>query len=254
MKNLLLSLMMIIAVFPAFSQNTEELSGENNSILENIMDNMVYVEGGTFTMGSKGINAYKDEKPAHQITVSSFYINKYEVTQKQWVALMGSNPSYFKGDDLPVDQVSWDDAQEFISKLNQLTGKKYRLPTEAEWEFAAIGGNKSKGYKYAGSNDLDCVAWYGRNSELQPHPTGQKQANELGLHDMNGNVWEWCSDWYGRYTFTPRTNPSGPSFGFCRVLRGGSCDSVDSSCRFRMANAPGDRHCYWGFRLALAEF
>jgi len=152
---------------------------------------MVFVEGGTFMMGATSeqeSDAFDWEKPAHRVTLSDFYIGKYEVTQAQWKAVMGSNPSYFKGDNLPVERVSWGDCQEFIRKLNERTGLTFRLPTEAEWDYAARGGNRSRGYKYSGSDDPDEVAWYWDNSGIKTHPVGQKRANELGLYDMSGNV------------------------------------------------------------------
>jgi formylglycine-generating enzyme required for sulfatase activity len=170
---------------------------------------MVLVQGGTFTMGSNSGDS--DEKPLHQVTLSDFYIGKYEVTQKQWREIMGNNPSHFNGDERPVEYVSWNDAQEFIRKLNAKTGQKYRLPTEAEWEYAACGGQQSRGYTYSGSNDINAVAWYGNNSNNKTHAVGQKQANELGLHDMSGNVWEWCGDWYDNYSSGAQTNPAGPA-------------------------------------------
>jgi formylglycine-generating enzyme required for sulfatase activity len=209
---------------------------------------MVRVEGGTFTMGctsEQGGDCYDDEKPTHQVTVSSFQIGKYEVTQAQWRAVMGNNPSHFSGcDNCPVENVSWNNVQDFIRKLNQQTGKRYRLPTEAEWEFAARGGNKSKGHKYSGGNNLNSVAWYDDNSGSKTHPVGQKQANELGIYDMSGNVWEWCEDWYGDYSSSPQTNPKGPSYGSRRVLRGGSWYSDAKYCRVsnRVSNYPGSRN------------
>lgn len=219
---------------------------------------MVYVEGGTFTMGAtseQGSDAYSDESPIHSVTVSDFYIGKYEVTQAQWRAVMGSNPSYFTGDNLPVEQVSWNDIQKFITKLNTMTGKTFRLPTEAEWEYAARGGDKSKGYKYSGSNTLDNVAWYTNNSSRKTHPVGQKQPNELGLYDMSGNVWEWCQDLYGNYSSSSQTNPTGPSSGSKRVLRGGSCDINAMYCRvsYRLNAYPGTRSYTGGFRLACSS-
>jgi formylglycine-generating enzyme required for sulfatase activity len=200
----------------------------------------------------QGSDAYSDEKPAHRVTVSDFYIGKYEVTQAQWKAIMGSNPSKWTGDNLPVENVSWNDIQEFIQKLNQKTGKKYRLPTEAEWEYAARGGNKSRGYKYSGSNDIGTVAWYSSNSGDKTHPVGQKQPNELGIYDMSGNVWEWCQDWYGDYSSASQTNPTGPSSGSYRVLRGGSWNDYTGGCRVssRTCNTPSSRGSYNGFRLA----
>ncbi len=219
---------------------------------------MVYVQGGTFTMGAtseQGSDAESDEKPAHSVTVGDFYIGKYEVTQAQWTAVMGGNPSYFKGDNLPVENVSWDDAQEFIRKLNKLTNRTYRLPTEAEWEYAARGGNKSKGYKYSGSNTLGNVAWYYDNSGEQTHPVGTKSPNELGIYDMSGNVLEWCSDRYGSsyYDRSPSSDPQGPSLVSHRVLRGGSWYYYSRYCRvsFRTSTYPGSGYYDLGFRLVL---
>ena len=218
---------------------------------------MVYVAGGTFTMGASAgdYEAEIDENPAHSVTVSSFYIGKYEVTQAQWKAVMGTNPSYFKGDNLPVENVSWNDVQEFIRKLNAQTGKTYRLPTEAEWEFAAKGGNSSQGYMYSGSNDIDSVAWNGSNSGSKTHPVGTKAPNELGIYDMTGNVLEWCSDWYGEsyYSNSPSTNPKGPSSGSHCVLRGGSWNPYARFFRVsdRLNGNPDYRSYYYGFRLVL---
>jgi formylglycine-generating enzyme required for sulfatase activity len=218
--------------------------------------NMVFVKGGTFTMGctaEQGSDCYDYEKPAHQVTLSDFYIGKYEVTQAQWKAVMGSNPSNYSGcDSCPVEQVSWDDVQEFIQKLNAKTGLNYRLPTEAEWEYAARGGAQSRGYKYSGSNSVDEVAWYAGYSEYKTHPAGTKKANELGIYDMSGNVYEWCSDWYGAYSSEAQTNPKGPSSASARVARGGSWNHSASSCRVacRGADAPGTRSNLMGFRLA----
>jgi formylglycine-generating enzyme required for sulfatase activity len=187
------------------------------------------------------------------VTVSDFYIGKYEVTQKQWVDVMGSNPSKFKGDDLPVEMVSWNDVQKFIEAVNQKTGKKYRLPTEAEWEYAARGGNKSKGNKYSGGNNIDDVAWYGGNSGSRTQAVGTKSANELGIYDMSGNVWEWVSDWYGEYSSSAQTNPAGPSSGSGRVDRGGGWNYSAGRCRVsaRDGDHPGNRYGNIGFRLVL---
>ena len=199
---------------------------------------MVFVEGGTFMMGctpeqESGSKDY--EKPAHQVTVSSFSIGKYEITQRQWELLMNSNPSTpKKGDNLPVENVSWDETQEFISVLNAATGKNYRLPTEAEWEYAARGGNQSKGYIYSGSNNLADVAWfYESGNDL--HPVGTKQPNELGIYDTSGNVIEWCNDRaeanIASYPVSPQHDPKGPLSGDYRVLRGGSWFSEARQCR-----------------------
>ena len=187
--------------------------------------NMIKVDGGTFTMGgtSEMGTPYPDEKPTHQVTLSSsYYIGETEVTQALWKAVMGKNPSKFNGDNLPVEKVSWKDCQKFIEKLNSLTGKRFRLPTEAEWEFAARGGNKSNLTQYSGGGNIDDVAWYDGNSGKKTHPVKKKKANELGIYDMSGNVWEWCQDWWGSYGSSAQTNPKGPDSGSFRVLRGGS--------------------------------
>lgn len=214
---------------------------------------MVFIEGGMFSMGST--SGSRDEQPVRRVTVSDFSIGKYEVTKAQWRAVMGSNPSYFSDcEECPVENVSWDDVQHYIKELNALTGKKYRLPTETEWEFAARGGNKSKGYTYSGSEDCNSVAWYDGISEGKPHPIGKKQPNELGIYDMSGNVWEWCSDWYGNYSTSALTDPTGPARGRYRVNRGGSCDYVAQNCRTsnRHNNYPDYRNKFIGFRLVLA--
>ena len=218
--------------------------------------NMVRVEGGTFMMGANDDDkrADDDEKPAHQVTLSDYYIGETQVTQELWEAVMGTNPSHFKGDpNLPVECVSWDVCQVFIEKLNSMTGKSFRLPTEAQWEFAARGGNKSKDYKYAGGNNLDEVAWYDDNSQGLPHPVAQKAANELGLYDMTGNVWEWCQDRYGRYANTQQTNPIGPTTGAYRVYRGGSWFNIARYCRvlFRDCSTPSSAYNLLGLRLSL---
>ena len=215
---------------------------------EDISIEMIYVKGCTFQMGS---NLGDDEKPVHSVTVSDFYMGKYEVTQDQWKAIMGDNPSKFKGDNLPVEQVRWNDVQEFINKLNTKTGKSYRLPTEAEWEYAARGGDKSNGYKYSGSNTLGDVAWYDGNSNNTTHAVGSKQPNELGIYDMSGNVWDWCSDRYGKYSSNAQSNPTGPSSGSLRVFRGGSWNGFAQVCRTadRCGYYPGDHHGNIGFRL-----
>ena len=216
---------------------------------------MVYVSGGSFDMGatSEQGGGYGHEKPVHRVTLSSYSIGKYEVTQELWEAVMGSNPSRCKGPRRPVEQVSWNDCQDFIRKLNDLTGASFRLPTEAEWEYAARGGNSSRGYKYSGSNTIGDVAWYGGNDENQTHNVGSKSSNELGLYDMSGNVYEWCNDWYGNYSSSSQSNPQGPSSGTLRVYRGGSRGNNSGDCRvsYRYYRAPGHRSKNIGLRLCL---
>ena len=241
------------------TSNSAASSSANAKLnLKNLTANMVYVSGGTFTMGAtseQGSEADSNEKPTHSVTLSSFYICKYEVTQALWEAVMGSNPSNWKGANLPVETVSWDDCQTFIRKVNALTGKNFRLPTEAEWEFAARGGNNSRGYKYAGSNNIETVAWYYGNSGSKTHAVGTKYPNELGIYDMSGNVWEWCQDWYDSYSSASQTNPTGASSGSHRVLRGGCWGDYAGGCRssFRFGSTPGYRYNYGGLRLVLSQ-
>ncbi|MCL2727708.1 MAG: SUMF1/EgtB/PvdO family nonheme iron enzyme [Bacteroidales bacterium] len=234
---------------------TQPVSVQTTRVVE---PQLVFVQGGTFTMGGtseQGSDAYDNEKPTHQVTLSSYYIGKYPVTQKEWISVMGSNPSNFKGDNLPVEGVSWDDVQEFIRKLNAATGKKYRLPTESEWEYAARGGSRSGNFKYSGSNNVNDVAWYDRNSGRKTQPVGTKAGNELGIHDMSGNVWEWCSDWYGSYTSASKTNPTGPSTGSSRVNRGGFFINYATYVRvsYRLFSTPDYRNSFIGFRLASSS-
>ena len=221
--------------------------------------NMVFVEGGTFTMGAtpeQGSDAHDKEKPAHDVTLSSYCIGETEVTQALWVAVMGDNPSPtpYSGDlQHPVIRVSWYDCQNFISKLNEITGKTFRLPTEAEWEYAARGGNKSKGYKYAGSNQVSNVAWCGANSNTMIHPVATKAPNELGLYDMSGNVFEWCQDIYGPYSSDTQIDPAGPTTGSARIFRGGCWLDSYWYCRVscRESNGPYINNDCLGLRLAL---
>lgn len=234
------------------------ISGESRKVITvgNVSFTMIRVDGGTFTMGAtseQGSDADSDEKPAHQVTLSPYYIGETEVTQALWEAVMGNNPSEFKGNNKPVETVSWDDCQEFIRKLNQKTGLSFRLPTEAEWEYAARGGKKSLGYKYSGSNTLGNVAWYDDNSGSSTHDVKTKQANELGLYDMSGNVFEWCSDWYGSYDSSSQTNPKGSASGSRRVYRGGGWGRYARYCRvsYRINITPYNRGYNLGLRLAL---
>ena len=211
---------------------------------------MIRVEGGSFDMDTN-----------YHVTLSDYYIGETQVTQALWKAVMGSNPSWFKGDNKPVESVSWDDCQAFIEKLNsklsnQLPrGCKFRLPTEAQWEFAARGGKKSNGFEYAGSDNIDEVAWYDDNSDDKTHPVKGKKANELGLYDMSGNVWEWCQDWYDSYSSGSQTDPTGPSGGSYRVLRGGSWYYGARDCRVasRSNGSPDGRNYGRGIRLSLVH-
>ena len=234
---------------------------------------MVHVDGGTFQMGAteeQESDAWDDEKPVHSVTLSDYFIGETEVTQALWYAVMGYKPTsdgrqwsstYGLGDEYPAYYVSWDDCQTFISKLNELTGMSFRLPTEAEWEFAARGGNYSQGFKYAGSNTIDDVAWYYDNSDglgssnpnYGTHSVGTKSPNELGLYDMSGNVWEWCQDWYGSYSSSAQANPTGPSSGSNRVLRGGSWSYYARDCRvsYRENDSPSSWYYDYSLRLAL---
>ena len=227
-------------------------------VKDGISIDMVRVEAGTFTMGATAEmkNPDYNEKPIHRVTLTNdYYIGKYEVTQALWKAVMGNNPSGFKGDNLPVEMVGWDDCQEFIGKLNRITGKKFRLPTEAEWEYAARGGNKSRGYQYSGSNNLSDVAWFLDNSGEMTHAVGTKQPNELGIYDMTGNVWEWCQDWYGAYSSSSQVNPTGANSGSSRMIRGGCWISGARGCRssYRYDCTPGYRRNGVGLRLVLSE-
>ena len=235
---------------------TFETNNPNTFTVNGVSFEMVYVEGGTFDMGAtseQGSDAENNEYPVHSVTLSDYYIGKYEVTQELWLAVMGSNPSHFKGAQNPVEEVSWNDCQEFVSRLNSLTGRTFRLPTEAEWEYAARGGNQSLHYKYSGSDIIYDVAWYNGNSGSSTHAVGTKTANELGIYDMSGNVWEWCSDWYGFYSAGAQTNPQGPSSDSCRVLRGGSWGNDARGCRVsnRNLSGPGNSNGHSGLRLVL---
>lgn len=234
----------------------DEVSENRTFTVNGVSFTMVAVKGGTFTMGatSEQTGADSDESPTHLVTLSDYYIGETEVTQELWQAVMGSNPSYFTGNlQRPVEMVSWNDCQTFITKLNALTGETFSLPTEAEWEYAARGGNKAQGYLYSGSNTIGDVAWYTSNSSSTTHPVKTKQPNELGIYDISGNVWEWCADWYGSYSSSAQTDPVGPSSGSYRVLRGGCWYSLATFCRVanRDGNAPTYVSNYCGLRLSL---
>ena len=214
----------------------------------------------TFMMGCQDDECSWDgnDKPVHQVMLSSYYINKYPITQLLWELVMGELPHINPADvcyDCPMQGISWDDAQDFITKLNQKTGKKYRLPTEAEWEYAARGGAKSKGYKYSGGNDIDVVAWYWDNANHKVHPVGTKAPNELGIYDMSGNIFEWCYDWYDDYTESSQTDPIGAALGEYRVMRGGSYGSTADRCRVaaRYNHWPSYNNMGYGLRLVRVD-
>lgn len=215
---------------------------------------MVLVEGGTFIMGcNEDETDHAYESPKHEVTLHDYKIGKYEVTQSLWEAVMGYNPSVFKGANLPIENVSWNEVQQFIKKLNKLSGKRYRLPTEAEWEFAARGGNKSKGFLYIGGDEIDTTAWCFGNSDKSTHAVGSLGSNELGIFDMAGNVSEWTQDWFGHYSEKPQTNPQGvKSSDIGKIFRGGSCANLlkynKPACRF--VSNPNFKSYTIGFRLA----
>lgn len=231
--------------------------------VENVNFKMILVEHGHFMMGatSEQEDPCDDEKPVHKVILTKdYYMGETQVTQALWKAVMGDNPSRCEGKRRPVEYVSWDDCQKFIRKLNrklrsQLHGKSFRLPTEAEWEFAARGGNKSCGYQYSGSDDLDEVACYSDNSNNKACDVASFTPNELGIYDMSGNVWEWCHDWYGSYNRSAQTNPKGPSGGSSHVIRGGSWFYDVRKCRlsYRFNYSPDRCYSFLGLRLALSE-
>lgn len=241
---------------PKLPKTMTENCGDKNLGLE-----LVLVEGGKFQMGGQDNEVQENEKPVHEVELSTFYMSKYPITQKQWKAIKGDNPSYFGGrDNHPVEQIDWNDANGFCDQLNRNLGYdsnaptgKFRLPTEAEWEYAARGGRHSQNHKYAGGGGLSDVAWYG-NSNGSTHPVGEKRGNELGIHDLSGNVWEWCSDEYCNYSYAPQTNPTGPpppSIGGAKVLRGGAWITDALYCRVasRFNSAPAIRYYSIGFRV-----
>ena len=262
MKKFVLSMIaLLVASSTAMAQDFETFT------VKGVSFKMVKVEGGTFTMGAtpeQGRDVEDAEKPVHKVSINSFSIGETEVTQALWDALMTFariNPKTGKEAELSENEkniavhgLSWDDCQRFIAKLNKVTGRHFRLPTEAEWEFAARGGNKSRKTKYAGSNNLDNVAWYFDNSHREKvRPVKKKAANELGIYDMTGNVSEWCQDWYSPYSSKPQTNPKGPETGTKRVIRGGDWGSTERRCNIsdREGRKPDDNYTNFGFRLAL---
>ena len=262
----------LLGTTAVYAQNVAEIKAM-------LAEQMVLVEGDTFMMGQLAFELNEDgeqvsnplmaprpdEFPSHPVTLSTFFIGKYEVTQKLYTAVMGeaANPSSVKGENLPVDNLTWEQAQAFIARLNAITGESYRLPTEAEWEYAARGGNRSQGYKYSGSNTIDDVAWYSvnacnvgsSNSNYGAHQVGTKAPNEIGLYDMTGNVMEWCSDWYGSYSSSAQTNPTGPTSGSYRVIRGGNWYGDADWCRVSCRDAlnPNGYGYIAGFRLVCQK-
>ena len=249
-----------------YNENSSiNLSDRNKTYqIKDVTFMMAYVEGGSFMMGAtveQGGRCEEDEYPPHDVILSSFFIGQTEVTQALWQAVMGDNPSYFADNpQRPVEMVSWYDCQRFITKLNQLTGEHFRLPTEAEWEFAARGGSLSKGFRYSGSNKIDDVAWFWGNIPSQysdsddygTQPVGTKLPNELLLYDLNGNVWEWCQDWYDFYDLSIKNNPTGPDSGLYHIYRGGCWIDDDFRVSIRgYDESPSYKSSYVGFRLAL---
>ncbi len=236
---------------PSYSQTPQNYVEQANCGLDM---KMVYVEGGAFQMGAtseQSGEAENDEFPVHNVQLDSFYIAECEVTQAQWQKIMGNNPSRYKNNTYPVHMINWEEAQMFCRKLSALTGKTYLLPTEAQWEYAARGGKSSRKYKYSGSDDIDAVAWYTSKNCRSTQSVKQKRANEIGLYDMSGNVWEWCSDWYGEYSSSMQNNPTGASSGQYRVLRGGGWVFGAQNCRVsrRGCHNPSNRFSRGGFRV-----
>ena len=260
MKKTVLFLVGLILVLVLIRQlviiiSTAKISTQEQRIKNEVQSNMIAVETGSFEMGDKNAGGDEDAKPPHRVILDDFMMSKYDVTQGLWKAVMGNNPSgSTKCDSCPVEKVSWNDAQKFISKLNSITGQRYRLPFEAEWEYAAKGGSRSKGSTFSGGNEIDSVGWNDSNSEKKTHPIGQKKANELCLYDMTGNVLQWCSDWYdyNYYNTSPEQNPHGPGRGKTKVLRGGGWNIYTAYCGVTVRADLIPDSCYYnvGFRLA----
>lgn len=261
MKKFLFSIALVLVAGRAIAQ-VAAVEENCHFIANGIAFTMVAVQGGTFEMGATNeqFDSGDKENPVQNVTLSDYYIGSVEVTQELWEAVMGNNPSTYKGWYLPVGNVSYNDCLTFINKLNKLLanklpqGRKFRMPTEAEWEFAARGGNYSTGCYYSGSNSLDNVAWSYDNSGGEPQPVWEKDANELGIADMSGNILEWCSDWFGDYSSSAQTNPKGPSSGSKRVARGGSAWDENYerfSVAYRNAFTPDTKYPITGLRLAL---
>ena len=247
MKRTVTSIFLVGCFFSGFAQ-TEAIQ-----LNESVLLDMVFVEGGTFVMGSD--DGKKDARPAHEVELSDFYIGKFEFTQEQWVAVMGENPSEIECLKCPVNDMSWEALTDFLSKLNKQTGREFRLPSEAEWEFAAQGGKHSKGYLYSGSNSIEEVAWLKPNGNDQQHEVGLLKPNELGLYDMNGNAWELCLDWYDKkfYQRSQKKNPVNESPAKYRVSRGASWMSPAHYCErhYRNTDHPHHKRGNGGFRLVM---
>lgn len=245
--------------------DTMDISDEQKIVVRNLVANMVSVSGGTFRMGAQNSDPQSDnydaeardnENPVHEVTLSNYYIGKFEITQREWRTIMGDEldwpEQYGRGDDSPAYNVSRTEALRFVEKLSAMTRLPFRLPTEAQWEYAARGGNRSLHLRYSGSNDVDEVAWHKENANGSLHPVGGKLPNELGLHDMSGNLWEWCSDTYGQYPSTPQTDPLADS-GSLFVLRGGAWTYFPTYCRVtcRDSYSGDDASVSVGFRVAM---
>ena len=254
----------VMAIAFAFHLSSFTLKAQDSVAVVDLTDSLrielVWVEGGTFAMGDDGhgdvSHSYEASRPVHQVTLHSYYIGTYEVTQALWTFVMGENPAKFRGNDsLPVEQVSWDDAQRFVTLLSQMTGRRFRLPTEAEWEYAARGGRHSRGTAYAGCNrgQLEQHAWFCVNSHGRTYPVGRRKPNELGLFDMAGNVAEWCSDWMDTYSSQPLTDPRGAAQGDSRIVRGGHYYSTSPTCAVfdRSWYVPSGKTEFYGLRVVM---
>jgi formylglycine-generating enzyme required for sulfatase activity len=255
MKKIMVFLATVLSIHASNAQNNKPAA----RLASPTAIEMIQVIGGSFDMGSD--SGAVDRRPAHTVKLNNFSIGKYEITQRQWKAVMGTNPSYYENcDECPVTNVSWADVQTYIQKLNEATGKNFRLPTEAEWEFAARGGireNEMNMKSFAGKKLLQTIAWYEANSKDRVHFVGRKRPNQLDIHDMTGNVEEWCNDWYAKGYFSAKdvTNPKGPETGKSKVVRGGSWNSEKSEVTVirRAAYVPESKSNYLGFRVACDQ-